>query len=101
MVCFAGRMDYIKGVSMSCMGKHAKATPFQRTSRRRNIVMKKFVCPVCGYVHEGNEPPEFCPQCKCPGARFTVQEEIGLIEKVFFVVVVLKELNILSTLFKI
>ncbi len=40
--------------------------------------MKKFVCPVCGYVHEGNEPPEFCPQCKCPGARFTVQEETGL-----------------------
>ena len=25
--------------------------------------MKKYVCPVCGYVHEGNEPPEKCPQC--------------------------------------
>ncbi|MFW5632545.1 MAG: rubredoxin-like domain-containing protein, partial [Acetivibrio ethanolgignens] len=22
--------------------------------------MKKFVCQVCGYVHEGNEAPEFC-----------------------------------------
>ena len=32
--------------------------------------MKKFVCPVCGYVHEGNERPEKCPQCKIPGERF-------------------------------
>ncbi len=32
--------------------------------------MKKYVCPVCGYVHEGNEPPEQCPQCKVPGSKF-------------------------------
>ena len=38
--------------------------------------MKKYVCPVCGYVHEGNEPPEKCPQCGIPGERFTeVKEE--------------------------
>lgn len=36
--------------------------------------MKKYVCPICGYVHEGNEPPAFCPQCKCPGSKFLVQE---------------------------
>ena len=30
--------------------------------------MKKYVCPVCGYVHEGNEPPEKCPQCGVPGS---------------------------------
>ena len=40
--------------------------------------MKKYVCPICGYVHEGNEPPEKCPQCGCPGAKFTVQEADGL-----------------------
>ena len=33
--------------------------------------MKKWVCPVCGYVHEGDVPPEFCPQCKVPGSKFT------------------------------
>ena len=33
--------------------------------------MKKWVCPVCGYVHEGDEAPEFCPQCKVPGSKFT------------------------------
>ena len=37
--------------------------------------MKKYVCPVCGYVHEGNEPPEKCPQCGVPGSKFTVMEE--------------------------
>ena len=25
---------------------------------------KKFICPICGYVHEGAEAPERCPQCK-------------------------------------
>ena len=37
--------------------------------------MAKYVCPVCGYVHEGNEPPEKCPQCGVPGSKFTVMEE--------------------------
>ena len=32
--------------------------------------MKRYVCPVCGYVHEGNEPPEKCPQCGVPGSKF-------------------------------
>ena len=32
--------------------------------------MKKFVCPVCGYVHTGDEPPLVCPQCGVPGAKF-------------------------------
>ncbi|MFW5630459.1 MAG: rubredoxin-like domain-containing protein, partial [Acetivibrio ethanolgignens] len=35
--------------------------------------MKKFVCQVCGYVHEGNEAPEFCPQCNAPASKFTEQ----------------------------
>ncbi len=25
---------------------------------------KKFICSVCGYIHEGNEAPEQCPLCK-------------------------------------
>ena len=35
--------------------------------------MKKFVCSVCGYVHEGDSAPEFCPQCKVPGSKFNEQ----------------------------
>ena len=37
--------------------------------------MKKWVCPVCGYVHEGDTPPEACPICKVPGSKFTEQAE--------------------------
>ncbi|MCX4370794.1 MAG: NADH peroxidase [Dysosmobacter sp.] len=35
--------------------------------------MKKWICPVCGYVHEGDMPPEKCPQCGVPGAKFKEQ----------------------------
>ena len=35
--------------------------------------MKKYVCPVCGYVHEGESAPEKCPICKVPGERFVEQ----------------------------
>ena len=37
--------------------------------------MKKWVCPVCGYVHEGESAPEACPVCKVPGSKFTVMAE--------------------------
>jgi rubrerythrin len=36
--------------------------------------MKKFVCSVCGYIHEGEAPPERCPQCKVPADKFTEQK---------------------------
>ncbi|MDE6650885.1 MAG: NADH peroxidase, partial [Paramuribaculum sp.] len=31
---------------------------------------KKFICTVCGYVHEGDEAPEQCPLCKAPKSKF-------------------------------
>ena len=40
--------------------------------------MKKFVCTICGYVHEGDTPPEFCPQCKAPASKFEEQKTDGL-----------------------
>lgn len=32
--------------------------------------MKKWRCTVCGYIHEGDEPPEVCPQCGAPREKF-------------------------------
>ena len=32
----------------------------------------KWVCKVCGYVHEGPEAPEKCPLCKAPASKFAV-----------------------------
>ena len=34
--------------------------------------MAKFVCQVCGYVYEGDAAPEFCPVCKAPAEKSTV-----------------------------
>ena len=34
----------------------------------------KYVCQVCGYVHEGNEAPEKCPVCNAPASKFTKQD---------------------------
>ena len=37
--------------------------------------MKKFICSVCGYVHEGDSAPEKCPQCQVPASKF--KEEVA------------------------
>ena len=52
--------------------------------------MAKWVCPVCGYVHEGDEAPAECPVCHVDGAKFTkvegelklaAEHEFGVYEK--------------------
>ncbi len=35
--------------------------------------MKKFICTVCGYVHEGDSAPAQCPLCKAPASKFNEQ----------------------------
>ena len=37
--------------------------------------MAKFICTVCGYVHEGDEAPAQCPQCKVPASKFKKLDE--------------------------
>jgi len=32
--------------------------------------MKKWRCKICGYIHEGEEPPEECPLCGAPKEEF-------------------------------
>ena len=32
---------------------------------------KKFICAVCGYIYEGENPPEKCPVCKAPASKFS------------------------------
>ena len=29
-----------------------------------------YICPVCGYTHEGSDVPERCPVCNAPGSSF-------------------------------
>ncbi len=42
--------------------------------------MKKFVCSVCGYIYEGEEPPAECPVCHAPGSKFIEQKEVDEVE---------------------
>ena len=38
---------------------------------------KKFICTVCGYIHEGDAAPEKCPQCGVPASKFKEMVENG------------------------
>ena len=35
----------------------------------------KWICSVCGHVHEGDQAPAECPVCKAPAEKFTQQVE--------------------------
>lgn len=39
------------------------------------MAAKKYVCKVCGYVHEGKEAPSACPVCKVGASEFKAVEE--------------------------
>ena len=42
--------------------------------------MKKWICTVCGYVHEGEEAPAICPQCRQPKEKFKLVEATDKLE---------------------
>ena len=51
--------------------------------------MKRFICTVCGYIHEGSAPPDICPICKVgadkfkeiiDGLDFADEHNIGIVE---------------------
>ncbi len=49
----------------------------EKTAEKRGETpMAKWVCSVCGYVHEGEQPPEQCPVCKQPAEKFKKVEEV-------------------------
>ena len=37
--------------------------------------MKKWICIVCGYIYEGEEPPEKCPVCGVGADKFQVKTD--------------------------
>ena len=41
--------------------------------------MAKFVCQMCGYVSEGNDVPDKCPQCGAKKEKFQIQTSLGLV----------------------
>ena len=50
--------------------------PSENEVKQKEGKMEKWVCPVCGYVHEGPMPDDFvCPVCGQPGSAFKKVEE--------------------------
>ena len=39
-----------------------------------NAGKTKWVCPLCGYIHYGDTPPEKCPLCGAPGSTFVKKD---------------------------
>lgn len=39
------------------------------------MAAKKYICKVCGYVHEGSSAPDVCPLCKAGSSEFEVQND--------------------------
>ncbi|WP_160688413.1 NADH peroxidase [Clostridium sp. C2-6-12] len=37
--------------------------------------MKRFICTICGYIHEGDVPPEVCPICKAGADKFKEMDD--------------------------
>ena len=40
-----------------------------------DMAAKKYICKVCGYVHEGSSAPATCPLCKAGSDQFKVEAE--------------------------
>ena len=36
----------------------------------KSITSRKWICSVCGYIHNGPAPPEECPQCSSSGKEY-------------------------------
>ena len=67
-ICKHGIEDFEKigGEVVSNKPETEKPQPF--------VSGNKYVCSVCGYVHEGDSAPEKCPQCGVPADKFNKQE---------------------------
>ena len=46
-----------------------------KEERKGETKMTKWICTVCGYIHEGEQPPAQCPVCKQPAEKFKRLEE--------------------------
>lgn len=48
----------------------------KKEKSKGETIMTTWKCTVCGYVHEGEQPPEQCPICKQPAEKFEQVAEV-------------------------
>lgn len=63
-------MCAIKGCARNVINRQYKTTINKFNNQNQTIMKKKFICTVCGYIHEGDEAPEKCPLCGAPSSKF-------------------------------
>ena len=72
--------DYICPICKHTAADFEKVENNNLTNNKQEVAgMEKWVCPVCGYVHEGPEAPAECPVCHVSGEKFKkVEGELKL-----------------------
>ncbi|MBQ7925325.1 MAG: flavin reductase [Lachnospiraceae bacterium] len=77
-LCNHGKEDFVltggtKATSSQATLSAAISTASADTAQTSEGSTGKYVCTVCGYVHEGDSAPEKCPVCGVPAEKFTLQ----------------------------
>ena len=71
--------DFEKVVSEKTQALKENSLSNKNTNTMEDNKMKKWVFPVCGYIHTGDQPPAECPVCHVKGDKFKeIQGEIKL-----------------------
>ena len=64
-------MGYIpESHTLTIIGICSECAKDETTHRKKAASSKKWICAVCGHVHEGAAPPELCPVCKVTSSHF-------------------------------
>jgi len=42
----------------------------QKTGKHEEDLLRRWRCTICGYIHDGDQPPYQCPICRAPAAMF-------------------------------
>lgn len=53
----------------------------QTTEQKEKKDTKKFICSICGYVHESDSAPEKCPICEASDDKFFIEQVDEIVEK--------------------
>ena len=62
--------DFEKVVSEKTQALKENSLSNKNTNTMEDNKMKKWVCPVCGYIHTGGQPPAEGPVCHVKGDKF-------------------------------
>ncbi len=78
--CKHGAEDFEPVFAGSCNEEETNGVEVPREEEKEKAVMAtKWVCKVCGYIYEGEQPPAECPVCHAPASQFMkVEGEIEL-----------------------